>query len=374
MPPDLGKSPSDSRCRSDSGRGGGRPVSGLQTALWCAGRGWPVHPLAPHRKTPGANCRECRVRAHTPRDCPCIPAGRWCHGFHAATTDVSRIRAWWGRRPGSGVGVACGGAGLLVIDVDAHDAPLPGRERLLPGITVPPAVSLDGLRHGFHSLALLAALRGRPDPAGDSSTLRVRTPSGGMHIWYAARPGQAWRCSAGSSPSRALAWQVDVRAHGGYIIAPGTVTAAGPYTALQGARRPAPLPGWLALELARTGHLPAPPPPGSGSPVPRRAAAAVIAAGGGRAAAARALATVLAEVSDCAFVPEGAGFSGRLNRAAYTAGGLVGAGRLSGADAESALLAAALHARPAQERRALGIIRGAMNAGRQRPLMPGDLS
>ncbi|MFJ6106029.1 bifunctional DNA primase/polymerase [Streptomyces sp. NPDC092359] len=374
MPPDLGTPSSGSRGRGDSGRGGARPGSPVEIALWCSRRGWPVHPLAPRRKTPGANCRECQARTHTPQDCPCIPAGRWCHGFHAATTDAARIRAWWGQQPGSGVGVACGGAGLVVIDVDAHDAPRPQRDRLLPGIPILPAVSLDGLRHGFHSLALLAALRGRPDPAEDCSTLRVRTPSGGMHIWYAAEPGQAWQCSAGSSPSRALAWQVDVRAHGGYIIAPGTVTDAGRYTAVGGVRRPAPLPGWLALELARTGHLPAPPPQRSGSPVPRRARAAVIAAGGGRAVAGRTLATVLAAVSACASVSEGAAFSDRLNRAAYTAGGLVSAGHLTDADAESALLAAALHARPTQQRRALRIIRSAMSAGRRRPLMPGDFS
>lgn len=394
MTPELGKSSSDSRRGAQPGRHVDRPGvrhagsaddrpgnhhadqpgTPLEIALWCAGQGWPVHPLAPRRKTPSANCRQCQVRSHSPRGCPCIPSGRWCHGFHAATTDPSRIEDWWGLQPGSGVGVACGGAGLVVIDVDAHEALPPQRERLLPGITIPPSVSLNGLRHGYHSLALLAALRGQPDPVEDISTLQVRTPSGGTHVWYAAEPGQAWQCSAGSSPSRALAWQVDVRAHGGYIIAPGTTTDAGTYTAVGSARRPAPLPSWLALELARTGHLPAPPVQRTSSPVPQRARAAVIAAGGGRAAAGRTLATVLAAVAGCASVPEGAAFSDKLNRAAYTAGGLVSAGHLTAGAAESALLAAALHARPTQERRALQIIRSGMSAGQQRPLMPGDAS
>ncbi|MFJ7078520.1 bifunctional DNA primase/polymerase [Streptomyces sp. NPDC098781] len=341
-------------------------------AQWCATQGWPVHPLAPGRKTPAANCSACRTTQHMPESCPCIPAGRSCHGFRAATTDQERIRRWWDMEPGFGAGVACGPAGLLVIDVDAHATPLPDRERLLPGIVIPEAVSLRGLRNGFHSLALLAALRGAPDPAKDTTTLRVRTPSGGLHIWYSVPVRQGWRCSAGSSRGRALAWQVDVRAHGGYIVAPGTVTAAGTYTALGTTRRPAPLPDWLAAELTRTGHLPAPEPSRSLSPVPWRGRGAVIAAGGGRSAASAVLAHVLAPVVECAATAEGAGFSDKLNRAAYTAGGLVAAGHLGTKAAEAALLSAAVHARPGQERRALQIIRSGIRAGERSPLTPGE--
>ncbi|WP_197367947.1 bifunctional DNA primase/polymerase, partial [Streptomyces clavuligerus] len=245
-------------------------------------------------------------------------------------------------------------------------------DRLLPGIHIPESVCLDGLRHGFHSLAVLAALRGRPDPSQDESTLRVRTPSGGLHLWYTARPGQEWRCSTGSGVNRALAWQVDVRAHGGYIIAPGTRTASGRYTACGPVRRPAPLPDWLAAELERTGHRPVPPHPRTATPVPSRAWAAVNAARGGRDSAARVLATVLTAVTECAAVPQGAGFTEKLNRAAFTAGGLVGAGRMAADAAEAALLAAAMHARPGQERRCLAIIRSGMSAGSRRPLDLGE--
>ncbi|NUK22852.1 bifunctional DNA primase/polymerase [Streptomyces lunaelactis] len=372
MPPDLGISGSDSSWLAVTEDDGHRPGTPLDTALWCAEQDWPVHPLAPGRKTPAANCTDCRDRPHSPQACPCIAAGRWCHGFHAATTDPSRILAWWTEQPRFGVGVACGAAGLVVIDVDAHPVPLPDPDRLLPGIHIPASVTLDGLRHGFHSLALLAALRGAQDPSQDDTTLRVRTPSGGLHLWYTAQAGHTWRCSTGSSAGRALAWQVDVRAHGGYIIAPGTTTATGTYTACRPVRRPAPLPGWLAAELERTGHRPAPPAPRSATPVPSRARAAVIAACGGRDAASRTLATVLTAVTECAAIAQGAGFSEKLNRAAFTAGGLVGAGRMNLADAESALVAAAAHARPGQERRSLQIIRGGMSAGSRRPLNPGD--
>ncbi|MET9535736.1 bifunctional DNA primase/polymerase [Streptomyces sp. NPDC006649] len=345
----------------------------LDTALGCTRLGWPVHPLAPGRKTPAANCRDCRATAHCHTDCPCDSAGRWCHGFHAATTDADRVRSWWSQQPRFGVGVSCGPADLVVIDVDAHESPLPAADRFLPGIHIPEGVSLQGLRHGFHSLAVLAALRQAPDPAQDTTTLRVRTPSGGLHIWYRAEPGQSWRCSSGSSAGRALAWQVDVRAHGGYIIAPGTRTAAGTYSVCEGALLPAPLPGWLAGELERTGHRPVPPAQRrTAGVVPSRALAAVIAAGGGRDAAHRALSTVLAQVIDCAGVPEGAGFNDKLNRAAFTVGGLVGAGRLDAGLAQEALIQAAAHARPGQERRAMQTIQSAMSAGSRQPLHSGD--
>ncbi|WP_231634175.1 bifunctional DNA primase/polymerase, partial [Streptomyces clavuligerus] len=117
MPPDLGIPNSDSAL-GESGTTSAAPwASPLETALWCAAQGWPVHPLAPGRKTPAPNCGDCRDRPHPPQECDCIPAGRWCHGFHAATTDPALITAWWTRQPRFGVGVACGPAGLVVIDL-----------------------------------------------------------------------------------------------------------------------------------------------------------------------------------------------------------------------------------------------------------------
>ncbi|WP_244184600.1 bifunctional DNA primase/polymerase [Streptomyces cellostaticus] len=339
-------------------------------ARWCASRGWPVHPLAPGRKTPAGNCDACRQPGHTHHGCPCLRAGRWCHGFHAASLDFARIEQWWTRAPGLGVGVACGPANLVIIDIDAHEQPLPARDRLLPGIPIAAGVNLVGLANGFHTLDVLAALRGATSPAQDDTTLRVRTPSGGLHVWYRAHTSHRWQCSTGSGSGRALAWQVDVRAHGGYIVAPGTTTAAGTYTPVGAVREPAPLPDWLARELDRTGHLPPAHVPAP-RPVPPRARQAVIAAGGGRDAASRALAAVLTEVAACAAVPEGAAFSEKLNRAAYTAGGLVAAGHLTATAAQQALTEVAEQARPGQERRYGPIIRSGLNAGSRRPLSLG---
>nr|WP_308460840.1 bifunctional DNA primase/polymerase [Streptomyces sp. Ru71] len=342
-------------------------------ARWCAGRGWPVHPLAPGRKTPAGNCPACRDPGHTHQGCRCPAEGRWCHGFRSATLDFARIEQWWGANPRFGVGISCGPAGLVVVDVDAHARHLPDRQRLLPGIAISDTVDLTGLANGFHTLGVLAALRGATSPAQDETTLRVRTPSGGLHVWYRAPRRHRWQSSAGSGAGRALAWQVDIRAHGGYIVAPGTVTEAGAYEPVGQARDPAPLPDWLARELERTGHLPPAHVPAP-RPVPPRARQAVLAAGGGHSPAERALGALLAEVAACASVPQGAGFTEKLNRAAYTAGGLVAAGLLGEEAALAALTRAAAHARPGQKRRYSAVIRGGMNAGRSRPLSLGGRS
>lgn len=346
----------------------------LATAKWCAGQGWPVHPLAAGRKTPAGNCAACRAPGHTHEGCSCLLEGRWCHGFRAATLDAGLIERWWGSGAGGGlgVGVACGPAGLVVVDVDAHAQPLPDRGRLLPGISIADRVDLTGLANGFHTLGVLAALRGARNPAADTATLRVRTPSGGLHIWYRAHPGHRWQSSAGSSGGRALAWQVDIRAHGGYIVAPGTRTPGGTYTPVDAVREPALLPDWLAAELERTGHLaPARQPPLGPWAPPPRARLAVAAAGGGRGAASKALHKVQSEVAACAALPEGAAFSEKLNRAAYTAGGLVAAGHLSLAEAERTLTELAVDVRPGQERRCEAIIRSGLRAGERRPLALG---
>ncbi|MFE9138075.1 bifunctional DNA primase/polymerase [Streptomyces sp. NPDC007355] len=331
-------------------------------ARWCARNGWPVHPLAPGQKTPAANCLMCRTDRHRPSDCLCTLAGRWCHGFHAATKLIEQVDAWWTQQPRFGVGVSCGPANLVVIDVDAHAAEVPDRSRLLPGIPIAPSVNLDGLATGFDTLALLAALRRQPSPTENKQTLRVRTPSGGLHVWYTnPHPGKRYRSSTGSSPRTALAWQVDVRAHGGYIVAPGTRTAAGVYTRVGEARHPAPLPDWLAADLDRTGHLPPEQgaksnPPSLKSPARRAPKAAN-----------RILQPLLDEVAACAAVPCGASFTEKLNRAAFTAGGLAQTGHLATAEIRELLCETARQARPHQEGRNISIIDSALSAGAQRP-------
>ncbi len=264
-----------------------------------------------------------------------------------------------------GVGVACGPARLLVIDVDAHCAEVPDRSRLLPGIPIHEKVNLAGLASGFDTLALLAAFRRQPNPAEDEQTLRVRTPSGGLHIWYKIPHGQVrYRSSTGSSSKVALAWQVDIRAENGYIVAPLNRTPAGTYHRVGPAKLPGPLPDWLAQELQRTGHALTPPTQAPVRPAPRTYVPR------SPAKAHKLLGPLLAEVAACAATPHGASFTEKLNRAAYTAGGLTAAGHLPEKQARELLEEAAHSARPHQPQRNRTIIESALAAGATRPLHP----
>ncbi|MFH8470943.1 bifunctional DNA primase/polymerase [Streptomyces sp. NPDC017991] len=330
----------------------------VDTAIWCARKGWPVHPLVPGRKIPAANCSDCRLQDHSPEECSCHAAGRWCHGFHAATTDVERIRTWWAAHPDFGVAVSCGPARLVVLDIDAHTQEQPSRERLLPGIPVHPSIDLAGLENGFHTLGLLAAYRGQQSPCSDETTLRVRTASGGIHVWYSLPQGSRMRSSSGAGVTAALAWQVDVRAEKGYVVAPFTRTKSGTYRPVGPVLEPAPLPAWLAAELNRTGHAV------TSSPVPQQAAPVLTR----RSGAVDGLSRLLEAVEACATASEGTGFTDKLNRAAFTAGGLVAAGRLSHAEAVDRLTRAAEVARPAQSAKNNRTIRDGLGAGVRRPL------
>ncbi|MFF3159717.1 bifunctional DNA primase/polymerase [Streptomyces sp. NPDC057910] len=346
-----------------------------RVAYWCARQGWPVFPLHPGHKVPRAGCGRCRrgdsrYVAHSYADCACIALGRWCHGFHSATKDPERIARWWRERPVPGVGVATGAAGLLVIDIDCHAQSGPNvLSRVLPGFEVS-AKQAREVASGWDTWALLTNMC----DSRAVETLTVATPNGGRHLWFRVPHGTQWASSAGGDHSgRSLGWQLDVRAQGGYIVAPGTHTSAGRYEALGRCRRPALLPGWLAGALERTGHLLRPQRSHSRTlPAPVPNLARRVAWGDCDSAWARSVATTaLASVADCVHATEGSGWTNKLNRAAYTLGGLVAAGMLSNdQDAGRALLESALHARPQREREARRIIQAGLIAGKRRPLHP----
>ncbi|MFK0047943.1 bifunctional DNA primase/polymerase [Streptomyces sp. NPDC090741] len=360
----------------------------VHVARWCAAQGWPVFPLAPGGKVPMPGCQRCRHsssahEAHPAVGCPCLEAGRWCHGFYAATLDAALITRWWADRR-RGVGVSTGPARLVVIDADRHTTTPPAHTLLLPGV----ALSLQetgSVRDGVDVLRLLARRSGQPDPATGALTLTVATPSGGLHLWFRAPARTRW-CSSngGDHRGRRLGWQLDVRATGGLVVAPGTTTAAGAYRIVGPARSPALLPTWLAGQLTATGHLLDERAPDAGeTKVPNRARAAAARAaghhqagrgggGGGQRWAQQTAETVLAAVVDCGWLPEGAGWSAAVNRAAYTLGGLIAGGHITEPAAYAALLEAALTARPAKRAAALGIIRSGLAAGARRALHPRD--
>ena len=340
----------------------------LDVALWCARRDWPVAPLAPLSKRPAPNCPACKPLsddrpAHPPQQCPCIAGGGWCHAFHAATLDSERVEKWWTHNPDFGVSIATGPARLLVLDIDRHATEVPDRGRLLPGINIPAAVNLTGLSNGFHTLALLAALRQQQSPADDQTTLRVATPQDGMHVYYRLLPHHPeLRSSVGTSGTVALAWQVDVKASRSAIVAPGTVTRNGTYRRVGSTRMPSPAPSWLIAELGRTGHtsrrrlvesLPA---AIRRPPQPR-----------GQVPAAARIEPLLEAIRGCASTPAGAAFTEKLNRAAFTAGGFVAQGCIGREEAVALLIGAARQARP-EHRQITAIINSGLQAGAQRPI------
>ncbi|MGH3382659.1 MAG: bifunctional DNA primase/polymerase [Actinoallomurus sp.] len=236
----------------------------LQLALEHAARGWHVLPLSPGSKRPLGNCLICREHNGTPahqiEDCPCIPAGAWCHGVRAATTDPDTITTWWQRQPDAIPGIAAGPSHLTLIDIDRHDAPLPDdlTTGLLPGIdltaeNVPDALWRDesAFRDGRDSLRLLTRLRGgeHPWPTDPGhQPVTADTPSGGRHLWYQA-PADNLRQAL---DPHGIAWQVDIKAGASYGIAPGATTSKGIYRITSGnLDAPGRMPEWLAREVIR---------------------------------------------------------------------------------------------------------------------------
>jgi hypothetical protein len=201
----------------------------LNAARWCAGRGWPVFPLRPAGKRPafpGHKAEECT--GTDPR----------CRGGHQgweprATTDPDRIGRAWAAAPYN-VGIACGPAELLVIDLDQPK----------PGEIPPPEWALPGITDGADVLAALCERHGQPWPG---ETFTVRTRRGGLHLYFTAPPGARLGNTAGEH-GRGLGWLIDTRGHGGYVVAPGSFVdlpdGTGSYKVVYD-RPPAPLPEWL---------------------------------------------------------------------------------------------------------------------------------
>ncbi|MEQ7011372.1 bifunctional DNA primase/polymerase [Actinopolymorpha sp. B17G11] len=252
---------------------------GLRLALQLADVGWHVFPLSPASRRPFGNCRTCRTTRTTPHpieQCPCLPAGRWCHGVRAATTNPTTITSWWHTQPDAIPGVAAGPSGLVLIDIDNHHDPIPDdlATGLLPGINlvaepIPEHEWNDpsGFRDGRDTLRLLAHIRGgeHPWPAGPRHRpVTVDTPSGGRHLWYQA-PVQGLRQALSD---HGLAWQIDIKAGWSYGVAPGATATAGPYEVVAGdIASPGQLPTWLAREIIRvTSRHPTRPVPRSPRP------------------------------------------------------------------------------------------------------------
>ncbi|MEV0318870.1 bifunctional DNA primase/polymerase [Streptomyces sp. NPDC050658] len=160
----------------------------VEQVLALAARGWHVFPLRPDDKRPAVKEWEQR-----------------------ATLDPDRIARAWTDGP-YGVGIACGPSGLVVVDLDT-----------VKGDEAPPAPwDLLGVIDGSDVFAELYARQGDRFPFG--TTPMVRTRSGGLHVYYAAS-AQVVRNSASK-----VGWKIDVRANGGYVVAPPSTVEGRPYT------------------------------------------------------------------------------------------------------------------------------------------------
>jgi Bifunctional DNA primase/polymerase, N-terminal len=169
----------------------------LRQALAYARRGWLVFPCLPGEK---------------------IPATR--HGYRDATTDQQQITAWFGRSSGWNLAIATGAPGPDVLDVDQHG----------------PA------GNGFAALARL-----RDAGLLEQASSWVRTPSGGLHVYFAGsdqRNGHLPGC------------YLDFRSAGGYVLAPPSQVGDKPYQLLRepGGR------GGLSWDKATQLVRPQPPP------------------------------------------------------------------------------------------------------------------
>jgi hypothetical protein len=299
----------------------------LTTALNLAEHGWHVFPLKPGSKVPALHGR---------RGCPNTGA---CQAGHVgweqrATTDPDRIRSAWSAAPFN-IGVATGPSGLVVIDLDT----------VKPGDVPPADWRMPGVQDGQDVLAVLADQAGEPVPA---DTLTVATPSGGLHLYYQAPDGAELRNTAGT-----LGWKVDTRAHGGYVVAPGSIVDGQRYRVVVDVPA-APLPAWLATLLR-----PAPIPAALDRPV--------------RVATGRRTRYVAAAVRlECAKVhtaPDGQR-NATLFAAAVALGQLVAGGALSEQDHERELLTAAgrhIAVGAFSEGQARATIRSGLDKGRNQP-------
>ena len=137
----------------------------LDAALYYASRGLAVFPLAENTKIPAIQ-----------------------GGFTNATTDPEQIRAFWTVRPNCNIGIATGGAsgGLVVVDVDLDN---------------------DKGEDGYIALHAWEEEHGAL-PDGACAT----TPRGGTHLYFVS--DEPFSCSTNSEKG------VDVRADGGYVVAP----------------------------------------------------------------------------------------------------------------------------------------------------------
>lgn len=121
----------------------------------------------------------------------------------ASTTDARQINAWWQRWPDSAIGLDLAKSGLVVIDADRHSEGSDG---------------VGALTQIFNECGFMAI--GVP---------MVNTPNAGKHYFFRQPAGKSYgNGDAGQYNGKKLRdMGINIRGHGGYVLAPGTVMADG---------------------------------------------------------------------------------------------------------------------------------------------------
>jgi hypothetical protein len=171
---------------------------------------------------------------------------RWSQ---VASVDLGKIIPWWTATPDANIGVACRQSGLFIVDCDVAKAPwqlmkteyeeLHGvHGQMVDGIDV---LDLYCKRNGgsFDELC---------------STYSVATTRGGIHLYF------RWERPVAASQASIVKGVLDVRTNGGasgggYVLAAGSRTAAGPYRVM--ADKPIlACPAWLADLVEEKPYVP----------------------------------------------------------------------------------------------------------------------
>jgi hypothetical protein len=168
----------------------------LDDAIVLARQGFRVFPLRPNDKRPAVS------------------------GWQdIATNDVATVQKMWSNgHADCNIGVRTGG-GLVVLDFDTKDG-----------------------RSGLADLARMETTHGLPH------SIRVRTPSGGVHVFLSVPVEYAFGNAVATIPGFP---GMDVRADGGYVAAAGSVTPDGIYEAFGNALEAAPASILALLKLRR---------------------------------------------------------------------------------------------------------------------------
>lgn len=143
------------------------PASKVEAALAWAGRGFRVFPLRENGKRP-----------------------IWEGWTETATTDPATIRAWW---DGTEYNIGVLTTGLLGVDIDRKD----GKDGMIAWRRI----------------------------GGSDDTLTVRTPSGGLHLYF-------WGADVSLSAG-GLGDGLDIRSHNGFFVAPGSTIDGRAYEVVQ---------------------------------------------------------------------------------------------------------------------------------------------